>query len=332
MVVRHGGGVVADLPVAPVSGASPVYERPYEVPAPPARSDATDPPVPVRDALLRLLGSPDLASKRWIWEQYDHTVMADTVQRPGGDAAVVRVHGTAQGPGAHDRLHAPLLRGRPRHRRPAGGGRGLAQPRRHRRHAARHHRLPELRQPRAPGRHGPDRRLHRGHGRGLPRARLPGRLGQRLALQRDQRRRASCPRPRSAASAYPRPRPRWPASPSRPGDLSLVLIGDTAGWLDRSLYRAVLHGREDGPPPPVDLGVERRNGELVLRLIRDGVVRACHDLSDGGLLVALAEMCLAGRIGATLLPPPEVADRTAGSSARTRPATCWPWHPRTCAR
>src|SRR3954463_3652518 len=67
MVVRHGGGVVADLPVAPVSGASPVYERPYQVPAPPACSDATDPPVPVRDALLSLLGSPDLASKRWIW-------------------------------------------------------------------------------------------------------------------------------------------------------------------------------------------------------------------------------------------------------------------------
>jgi phosphoribosylformylglycinamidine synthase len=92
--------------------------------------------------------------------------------------------------------------------------------------------------------------------------------------------------------------------------LSLVLIGDTAGWLDRSLYRAVLHGREDGPPPPVDLSVERRNGELVLRLIRDGVIRACHDLSDGGLLVAVAEMCLAGSVGATLLPPPEVADRT----------------------
>jgi phosphoribosylformylglycinamidine synthase len=94
-------------------------------------------------------------------------------------------------------------------------------------------------------------------------------------------------------------------------DLSLVLVGDTEGWLDRSLYRALLHGREDGPPPPVDLGVERRNGELVLRLIRDGLVRACHDLSDGGLLVALAEMCLVGGVGATLLVPAEVEDRAA---------------------
>ncbi len=97
MVLRWQGGTVADVPVAPVSGASPVYDRPAEADAPAAcRWPASDREavLPHREALLRLLGSPDLASKRWIWEQYDHMVMADTVQRPGGDAAVVRVHGT----------------------------------------------------------------------------------------------------------------------------------------------------------------------------------------------------------------------------------------------
>ena len=99
MVLRWQGDIAADVPVAPVSGASPVYDRPAEATprrVPLAASDR-EALLPHREALLRLLGSPDLASKRWIWEQYDHMVMGDTIQRPGGDAAVMRVHGTDAG-------------------------------------------------------------------------------------------------------------------------------------------------------------------------------------------------------------------------------------------
>ena len=99
MVLRWQGEIVADVPVAPVSGASPVYDRPHE-PTPqrvPLAASDREATVPHREALLRLIGSPDLASKRWVYEQYDHMVMGDTVQRPGGDAAVVRVHGTNRG-------------------------------------------------------------------------------------------------------------------------------------------------------------------------------------------------------------------------------------------
>ena len=99
MVLRWQDRTVADVPVAPVSGASPVYERPY-TPTPrrvPLAANDREAVLPHRDALLRLLGAPDLASKAWIYQQYDHMVMGDTVQRPGGDAAVVRVHGTKRG-------------------------------------------------------------------------------------------------------------------------------------------------------------------------------------------------------------------------------------------
>ena len=85
----------------------------------------------------------------------------------------------------------------------------------------------------------------------------------------------------------------------QPG-LALVLVGETQGWLGQSLWLREVAGREDGPPPPVDLHAERRNGDLVRGLIGAGVVRACHDLSDGGLLVAVAEMALGGDVGATL--------------------------------
>jgi len=84
----------------------------------------------------------------------------------------------------------------------------------------------------------------------------------------------------------------------------LVLIGETAGHLGASLYLREVEGREDGPPPPVDLAAERRNGDFVRAQIAAGHVAACHDIGDGGLLVAIAEMAMAGAKGAALDPPP----------------------------
>jgi phosphoribosylformylglycinamidine synthase len=84
---------------------------------------------------------------------------------------------------------------------------------------------------------------------------------------------------------------------------AIVLVGETRGHLGCSLYLREILGREDGAPPPVDLRAERRNGDFVRGLIAKGAVTAAHDLSDGGLLVALAEMALAGDIGAEITPP-----------------------------
>jgi phosphoribosylformylglycinamidine synthase len=86
-------------------------------------------------------------------------------------------------------------------------------------------------------------------------------------------------------------------------DEAILLVGDTHGWLGQSLYLREICGREEGAPPPVDLAVEKRNGDFVRALIRDRVATAVHDLSDGGLLVAIAEMAMASGIGAVLGPP-----------------------------
>jgi len=88
---------------------------------------------------------------------------------------------------------------------------------------------------------------------------------------------------------------------------SILLIGETAGWLGQSAYLADICGREEGAPPPVDLAMERRNGDFVRELIREGAATAVHDLSDGGLAVALAEMAMASGIGATCAAGPGVA-------------------------
>ena len=83
-------------------------------------------------------------------------------------------------------------------------------------------------------------------------------------------------------------------------DEAILLIGETAGWLGQSIYLREISEREEGAPPRVDLAAERRHGELVRSLIVEGVATAAHDVSDGGLLVALAEMAMAGGIGAEL--------------------------------
>jgi phosphoribosylformylglycinamidine synthase len=86
--------------------------------------------------------------------------------------------------------------------------------------------------------------------------------------------------------------------------LDLVLIGETKGWLGQSLWLREIAGKEEGAPPPVDLAAERRNGDFVRGQIEAGRVRACHDVSDGGLLVAVAEMAMAGGTGARLSAGP----------------------------
>ncbi len=85
--------------------------------------------------------------------------------------------------------------------------------------------------------------------------------------------------------------------------LDIVLIGATTGWLGQSLWLREIAGREDGAPPPVDLAVEKANGDFVRQHILNGTIRACHDVSDGGVLVALAEMAMASGIGARMMTP-----------------------------
>ena len=125
---------------------------------------------------------------------------------------------------------------------------------------------------------------------------------QRLALQRDQRRGHSADagdrrrRPRAG------PRRTRPHLALRPKATCWSLIGREAGHLGQSLYQLIVTGKLEGAPPPVDLADEIKAGNLVRSLIREGKVRAVHDVSDGGLLVAVAEMALAGGIGVQLFP------------------------------
>jgi phosphoribosylformylglycinamidine synthase len=92
----------------------------------------------------------------------------------------------------------------------------------------------------------------------------------------------------------------------QPGEV-ILLVGETKGHLGQSIYLRELHGREEGAPPPVDLAAEKRNGDFIRTQILAGTVTACHDCADGGLLVAIAEMAMAGNLGATVRAPEKIS-------------------------
>ncbi|SNB67861.1 phosphoribosylformylglycinamidine synthase subunit II [Arboricoccus pini] len=304
MVLRMGGEVVADLPVAPVSGASPVYDRPT-LPSPkllPIMGVTGAPPMDVREAALKLLGSPDIASKRWLYEQYDHLVRGDTVQRPGGDAAVVRVDGSKKGLALTTDCTPRYCEADPFQ----GGMQAVAE--------AWRNLIAVGARPLA---------ITNCLNFGNPeRPRIMGQLVACIEGMAEACRVLDFPVVSGNVSLYNETDGR-PIQPTPnvggvgliddlarmtglalPGEgFVILMVGESAGWLGASLYMREVMGREEGAPPPVDLTYEKRNGLFVQGLIHDGLVAAVHDIADGGLTIAIAEMCLAGGIGATLEVP-----------------------------
>ena len=307
-VVKHGGKVMADLPIKELGDEAPVYNRPFvETPKQPViKASDVKPPISVPDALEKLIGSPDLCSKRWVWEQYDHVILGNTVQRPGGDAAVVRVN---DGPKALA-LTADVT---PRYCEAdpyEGGKQAVAEAWRNLTAVGA---TPlaltdnlNFGNPERPEIMGQFVGCVRGIAEACKALDFPVVSGN-VSLYNETNGRAILPTPtiggvgliddftRSATLSF-----------KREGE-AILLIGTTVGWLGQSLHLREICGREEGAPPPVDLAIEKTNGDFVRALIRDGVASAVHDVSDGGLLVALAEMAIASKIGSTLSTPAGVA-------------------------
>jgi phosphoribosylformylglycinamidine synthase len=303
-LVRHRGDVMADLPIKELGDEAPVYSRPFvEAPKQPVIRNVT-PPAAVADALEQLIGTPDLCSKRWVWEQYDHIILGNTVQRPGGDAAVVRVN---DGPKALA-LTADVT---PRYCEAdpfEGGKQAVAEAWRNLTAVgAKPLALTDnlnFGNPERPEIMGQFVGCIRGIADACRALDFPVVSGN-VSLYNETNGRAILPTPTIGGVGLLGDFTRAMSLAFKAGDEVIFALGDTQGWLGRSLYLRDICGREEGAPPPVDLAVERRNGDFVRSLIERGLATAVHDVSDGGLLVALAEMAMASGIGArlTALPP-----------------------------
>lgn len=307
--VKHQGAIKADLPIKELGDAAPVYDRPHVAALQTSPIDASTVAARVSsaEALLQLLASPDLCSKRWIYEQYDHLIFGNTVQAPGGDAAVIRICDGPKGLALSTDVTQRYCAADPFE----GGKQAVAECWRNLTAVGA---LP--------------RAITDNLNFGNPeRSEIMGELIQCIEGIAEACRALDFPVVSGNVSLYNETSGRAiPPTPAiggvgliedvrqtatlafkRPGE-KILLIGKTQGWLGQSLYLREICGCEEGAPPPVDLVEERRNGEFVRSLIAKGDVTAVHDISDGGLAVALAEMAMAGGIGASIALAPAVPE------------------------
>ncbi|WP_040610982.1 phosphoribosylformylglycinamidine synthase subunit PurL [Oceaniovalibus guishaninsula] len=294
-VVVHEGRTMADLPLRTLSGSAPEYDRPWEATPPlPPLTDA--PVIDAIDGLRALIGQPHYASKHWVWRQYDTQVMADTVRTPGQGAGVIRVHGT-------DRLLAFTSDVTPRYVAAdpeEGGKQAVAEAFRNlvacgARPLAATDNL-NFGNPEKPRIMGQIVGAIRGIGAACAALDMPIVSGN-VSLYNETDGQPILPTPTiGAVGLIDRLEDMIGAAP-RDGDLALVL-GRTRGHLGQSALLACAFGREDGPPPSVDLDAERRHGAFVLA--NRTLLSAATDLSDGGLALAAFEMAVAGGIGVTI--------------------------------
>ena len=306
LVVRHGGALEADLPLSALAHQAPLYERPWTRKPAPAFTAPEDVPAPnsLLGALETMMGSPHLSSRRWIWEQYDHMVMADTVVRPGGDAAVVRIHGTSKGLAIACDVTPRYCAADPRE----GAKQAVAECWRNLTAAGADPLAVtdcmNFGNPERPEIMGEFAEAVEGMAEACTALSFPVVSGN-VSLYNETNGVAIPPTPAiGGIGLIPDIAKIARIGLSREGD-RLILLGGDGGHLGQSLYQELATGGYDGAPPPVDLAAEQRVGDFVRDLIRQERLSAVHDISDGGLLVAVAEMALAGGVGAELDAAPE---------------------------
>ncbi len=325
LVLKQHGQVVCDIPVPPLSQDAPNYDRPWVAPKPAPPLDISKYPEPkdYGEVLLKLMSSPDMASKRWIWEQYDRHVMGDTIDssQSGGDAAIVRIHGTNKALAITSDCNPHYVAADPYE----GGKQAVAEAYRNLSVAGA---TPiaitdnlNFGNPEKPETMGVIVKAIEGmaeacrvldfpvvsgnvslynetDGVGIPPTPVVGGIGLIEDLDKIATLRGA-----------------------KAGD-TLVQIGETKGCMGASAYARVvlgLDGAAAGSAPPVDLAAEKRNADFVRQLVRSGLVNAVHDVSEGGIACAAAEMALASGTGLELSAeinwPQPAAD---GYNPRTR--------------
>ncbi len=307
LVLKHNRKKVCDIPIAPLADDAPNYDRPHVKPEPRPVLDAADihETQDYNDALLRIMTSPNIASKRWIWEQYDRHVMSDTVDssQSGGDAAIVRIHGTNKAVAITTDCTPRYVEADPYE----GGKQCVAETWRN---------LTcvgadpiaitdclNFGNPERPEIMGQFVGAIEGMNEACHAFDYPVVSGN-VSLYNETNGQAIPPTPAvGGVGLIPDLHKFATLKGAQTGD-TLILIGDTTGWLGASIYLAEILSREDGAPPPVDLSVEKLNGDYVRKLIRNRRVNAVHDLSDGGLAVAACEMAFGSGVGMALSAPP----------------------------
>jgi phosphoribosylformylglycinamidine synthase len=302
MILTMNGVVEADLPIPPLSDAAPEYDRPHRA-TPKAEylePDLYPAPADYNETILSLLGSENLSSRRWIWQQYDHMVMGDTVQYSGGDAAVVRVHGTqkalAMSVDCTPRycLTDPIEGGKQAvvetyRNIIASGAKPLAITN-----------CLNFGNPEKPEIMGQIVGCLDGMAQACIALDYPIVSGN-VSLYNETMGTGILPTPAIGGVGLMQNVANHKTIAFKAEGETIIVVGETKGHLGSSIYCQKVCGCEKAAPPPVNLVAERAAGELLL--LANEIITASHDISDGGLVIALAEMAMASGLGANLPEP-----------------------------
>jgi phosphoribosylformylglycinamidine synthase II len=302
--VLHQGVEVANLPIKELGDEAPEYDRPWTPSVKPAPLTDNDvPEADIADALVKLVGSANNSSRRWVYEQYDTLIQGNSLQLPGGDAGVIRVEGHKSKALAFSSDVTPrYVEADPYE----GGKQAVAECWRNLTATGS---LPlaatdnlNFGNPEKPEIMSQLVHAIKGIGEACTALDFPIVSGN-VSLYNETNGLAIMPTPTIGGVGLIADWQRMARIGFADENEAIVLIGAPAGWgthIAQSVYMRDIHGRTDGPPPPVDLAQERKVGDFVRELIRDGMATAVHDCSSGGLALAIAEMAMASGIGATV--------------------------------
>ncbi len=300
--IFSGKQEVAAIPVSPLTRNAPMYRRPVEVPKDlSARQAAPEVPEPddPADSLARMLDTPELGCKSWIWRQYDYTVRTNTVTGPGGDAAVLVLKGTPSGLALTSDVNPVYCGLDPS----SGGTQAVAE-------AVRNLACVgaepvgltdclNFGNPENPEVSWQFRECVQGMAAACRALDVPVISGN-VSFYNETDGQSIPPTPTVAVVGLIPDLTNLPAAHFIAEGDRIILLGRDKEEFGGSAYLRLLYGVEQGRPPAVDLGAEERLADLLRFLAFEGVIHTAHDLAEGGLAVALAEACVHGRLGASL--------------------------------
>ena len=297
-VIKHQGEVKADLPIKQMGDEAPEYDRPWVEPKKHPVLKDVPAPKDLKAAILKIVGSPDMCSRRWVWEQYDSLIGSNTAQIPGGDAGVVRIRGK-KGIAVSTDVTPRYVEADPFE----GGKQAVAECWRN---------LTAVGadpiaitdnlnfgNPERPEIMGQFVKAIQGLSEACNALSFPIVSGN-VSLYNETNGQGILPTPAIGGIGLIPDLDRMATIPFKADGDAIILIGGHGSHLGQSIYLREVLGREEGAPPPVDLAVEKRNGDFVRSLIKSGQVTVVHDISDGGLALAVIEMAMASGLGASL--------------------------------
>ncbi|MDC3390964.1 phosphoribosylformylglycinamidine synthase subunit PurL [Candidatus Pelagibacter sp.] len=293
---------VANIPVNTLVENSPMYDRKWKKSKLPKKNKIKKEvynKLKIKDVLKKILSNQNICSKEWIWQQYDHTVMGDTIQKPGGDSGVVRVHGTNKAVAASVDSSAVYCWAHPL----TGGKQVVAESWRNLISVGA---TPiaitnclNFGSPENEENMGEFVECVQGIGEASKYLNFPVVSGN-VSFYNQTKEIGIKPTPSIGGVGLIKDYEKMITMDFKEINNLVLVIGKTEGHIDQSLFARTILDEKNGPPPEVNLFNEKNNGESLLSLIEKNYIKSAHDISLGGLITAISKMCIKGDKGIEL--------------------------------